>query len=96
MKPSFPIENFILRAAIDKRILPSHMSLFMVIFFYSPEQPTGRLFGVSRQKLMRFAKLKSISTYHKCLSELVELGYITYQPSFDPYRASRVSINDNS
>ncbi|WP_183573104.1 phage integrase SAM-like domain and Arm DNA-binding domain-containing protein [Mucilaginibacter sp. X5P1] len=39
---------------------------------------------IFRKKLMRFSRIKSVSTYHKCLGELVSFGYIGYRPSFDP------------
>jgi hypothetical protein len=41
---------------------------------------------------MRFSRIRSVVTYHKCMRELVAYGYIVYQPSFDPYRASLVSM----
>lgn len=95
MKRAFPVNRFLVRAANDDRLLPSHISLFMAIFFYSNMEDPKAFFRVSRRKLMRFARIKSIATYHKCLRELVSFGYIIYQPSYDPYRASIVSMNIN-
>ncbi|WP_246254430.1 hypothetical protein [Pedobacter foliorum] len=91
MKLSFPIENFLEMAADDSRLLPSHISLFMAIFYYSPADPKA-VFRVCRRKLMQFSRIRSLSTYHKCMAELVAYGYINYQPSYDPIRASTVSL----
>lgn len=91
MKLSFPVDNFLKKAAADNRLLPTHISLFMAIFFYSKDDAKSA-FQVCRRKLMQFARIKSIATYHKCMSELVKFGYIHYKPSYDPIRASRVSI----
>lgn len=96
MKLSFPVNRFLVRAGCDERLLPSHISLFIAIFFYSDQEKPNALFSVSRKKLMRFSRIKSIVTYHKCIRELVAYGYITYQPSYDPFRASMISMNINS
>lgn len=95
MKLSYPIDNFLRRAANDKRLLPSHISLFMAIFYHAPVDKSGSFFQVSRKKLMRFSRIKSAVTYHKCIKELIEYGYIVYQPSYDPYRASRIAFIDS-
>ncbi|HMI02502.1 MAG TPA: hypothetical protein VK541_08480 [Pedobacter sp.] len=91
MKLSFPIENFLERATGDYRLLPSHLSLFMAIFYYSPANAKAE-FRVCRRKLMQFSRIRSLSTYHKCIAELVTYGYIDYKPSYDPIRASTVSL----
>lgn len=92
MKFSYPIDNFLRRAAYDNRLLPSHISLFMAMFYYSPERSPRSDFQVSRKKLMHFARIKSIATYHKCVRELVDFGYIIYMPSYHPHLASTISI----
>ena len=91
MKLSFPVDNFLKRAAVDERLLPTHLSLFMAIFFYSKDDAKAE-FQISRRKLMKYSRIKSLGTYHKCMSELVGFGYITYSPSYDPIKASTVSI----
>jgi hypothetical protein len=92
MKLSVPVDAFLKQAADDDRLLPTHISLFMAIFYYSNAQNPYALFHVCRRKLMQFSRIRSKSTYHKCISDLVEYGYITYVPSFDPFRASQVSL----
>ncbi|OYD46351.1 hypothetical protein CHU00_06575 [Sphingobacterium cellulitidis] len=96
MKLSIHIDNFLKRAAGDNRLLPSHISLFMAIFYYSPDGSTDSFFRVSRRQLMRYSRIRSIATYHKCVRELVEYGYIEYVPSYDPFRASKMAIVGNS
>jgi hypothetical protein len=41
---------------------------------------------------MRISKISSKATYHKCIKELIEKGYIIYNPSFNPYKSSTVEI----
>jgi len=92
MRLSYPIDNFLKRAAVDSRLLPSHISLFMAIFYYSSEHNPKGSFQVCRRKLMQFACIKSKATYHKCIKELVDYSYIIYQPSYDPCKGSKVSL----
>ncbi len=92
MKLADPVEYFLKKAADDHRLLPSHISLFMAMFYYSADEDPKSFFKVSRKNLMRFSRIKSFATYHKCIRELVGFGYIIYQPSYDPYRASMVSF----
>jgi hypothetical protein len=39
---------------------------------------------------MRISKISSKATYHKCLRNLHDLGYINYQPSYNPFKGSHV------
>jgi hypothetical protein len=95
MKAAFPIDDFLIKAAQDKQLLPSHLALFMAIFYYSPYENPHEQFRVSRKSLMQFSKLQSKTTYHKCMQDLVLSGYILYEPSFDTYQASRITILKN-
>lgn len=92
MKSADTIDEFLKQAAADKRLFPTHICLFMAIFYHSHAGFPFTEFQVSRRKLMLFSHIRSKATYHKCLNELVAFGYITYQPSFDPSKASLVSI----
>jgi hypothetical protein len=41
---------------------------------------------------MRISKISSKSTYHKCLKNLHSLGYISYEPSYNPFKGSIVYL----
>ena len=83
MKLAFPIEIFLKTAISDHQFFPTHISLFIAIFHYSKDDPNAE-FRICRRKLMQYSGIKSIATYHKCLSELVDAGYIDYNPTFNP------------
>lgn len=46
--------------------------------------------SISRDEVMRISKISSKATYHKCLKNLHALGYIKYEPSYNPFRGSHV------
>ncbi len=50
-------------------------------------------FRVTRKDLMRLSAIRSFNTYHKCLRQLVEQGWIDYRPSYNTVIASQVSFN---
>ncbi len=56
MKSAARADRFLRRAANDDRLLPSHISLYMAMFYYSPHKPCGH-FQVSRKNLMRFSRI---------------------------------------
>jgi hypothetical protein len=43
---------------------------------------------------MRFSKIASKTTYHKCLRELSNWKYIDYSPSHSQYRGSKISLSN--
>lgn len=90
--PRHALSGFFKRAVNDTRLLPTHISLFAAIFYFSKDDAPGNPFQVSRSKLMRFSRIRSIATYHKCIRELVVYGYILYEPSWHPHKGSRVTL----
>lgn len=80
--------SFFERLGEDNRLLPSHIGLVMALFYYHSSGDFAEFFQASRRKLMRFSRIRSIATYHKCLSELVSYGYLEYIPSWHPIKAS--------
>ena len=43
---------------------------------------------------MRLSKIGALGTYHKCIRQLQEFGYIIYEPSFNPYKGSLVHLHN--
>lgn len=41
---------------------------------------------------MKVAHIGSIATYHKCIKELQQFGFIEYRPSFDPSLGSQINL----
>lgn len=83
------------RAASDSNLNPTHISLYMSLFrLWNCNKPAIPI-SISRLEIMKSSKIASKATYHKCLKELHEQGYINYQPSFNPYLGSQVFILGN-
>ncbi|WP_435404587.1 hypothetical protein [Mucilaginibacter flavus] len=74
----------------DNRLLPTHLGLFTGLFICWQRNGFVSPFGVTRKTLMAFSKVASIATYHKCIKELDEYGYIHYEPSYHPRLGSQI------
>ena len=50
-------------------------------------------FYVNRRDLMRCAKIGSKSTYHRCVTDLDAWLYLSYFPSNNPYKGSKIKMS---
>ena len=82
----------------DPRLTPFHVSLYMSLFrcwnsnfFHNPV-------SISRDEIMKMAKIGSANTYVRCLKELHLWNYIRYEPSYNRHKGSLVYLYtfDNS
>ena len=86
------LSGYFERIALEERFYSTHISLLMALFYYSDSNVPEMSFQVSRPKLMRFSRIRSIATYHKNIKDLVDYGYIEYTPSWHPQRGSQVRL----
>jgi len=76
----------------DDRLNPTHISLYMALF---QEWNSCRFmdeFYVNRREIMRCAKIGSKSTYHRCIVDLDAWQYLSYYPSNNPYKGSKIKM----
>ena len=88
--------SLIKRMGKDQRVIASHVSLFTALFIQWQRSDFRSPFSVTRKELMAYSKIASTATYHKCIWELDEYGYIRYQPSFHPGKGSLIYWPDNT
>lgn len=78
----------------DDNLNPSHISLYIALFQIWSTKRFQNPFRIYRQDVMKLSKIKSIATYHKCISELRDSGFIAYSPSYNSYHGTFVEIID--
>ena len=76
----------------DNRIGTTHISLYMALFQFYNINKLNNPIVITRTAVMEAAKISGLATYHKCMKDLVEFGYIQYLPSFNPAIGSRVNL----
>jgi len=86
------LTNFYSAIRDDNRISTTHISLYMALFqFYNQNQFRNPV-RITRSNLMYAAKINGLATYHKCIKDLADFGYIHYVPSFNPAIGSVVNL----
>jgi hypothetical protein len=77
---------------VDPRITVWHISLYIAILHCWYENDFKTPISISRSKLMKFSHICSIATYHKCIKQLTDYGYIGYFPSYNPLRGTTIFL----
>jgi hypothetical protein len=76
----------------DSRIRAHHVSLYWALFQTWNEHRFQSPMRIYRDEMMSRAKIYSRSTYAKCMSELHEWKYVSYDPSSTWFEAAMVNI----
>jgi len=76
----------------DSRLNPTHISLYIALFQLWNYNRFPDEFYISREEIMKFSKIGSNTTYHRCIKELSHWKYILYSPSHNPFKGSRVKL----
>lgn len=76
----------------DYDLNPTHVSLYISLFQFWNLNRFENPISITRDEVMRISKICSKATYHKCMRELHEKGYVIYEPSFNPFRGSLVCM----
>lgn len=88
------LTGFFEKVAQEKELNPTHISLYIALFQFWNFNRFRNPISISRDEVMRISKISSKATYHKCLKNLHAMGYIDYQPSYNPFRGSHVVMFD--
>lgn len=86
------LTGFFEKVATDKTLNPTHISLYIALFQFWNCNRFKNPISINRDEIMRISKISSKATYHKCLKNLHSLGYINYEPSFNPFKGSHVIL----
>lgn len=76
----------------DGRISVTHIGVFVALLQYYDQSGKPNPIHVFSHEIMKIAKLSSAITYHKCVRELSDYGYIRYEPSFNRKKGSRIYL----
>lgn len=86
------LTGFFEKVAVDKALNPTHVSLYIALFQFWNCNRFKNPISISRDEVMRISKISSKATYHKCLKNLHTLGYVNYEPSYNPFKGSHVYL----
>lgn len=87
------LKSVFIQFSKDQRLNPTHISLYIALFEIWNINRFTEVFFINREEVMRFSKIGSKSTYHKCIKELSHWKYLVYYPSHNPYKGSKIKMN---
>ena len=89
----FPqLSGFYNAIAEDVRINATHISLYMALLQQWNLTGGKNPFPISREMVMKAAKINARYTYNKCINNLQEYGYIKYLPSSNSFTQSIIYL----
>lgn len=74
----------------DFRISTTHIAIYAALLQYRANNGFVNPIEVFRREITPIAKISSPYTYHKCIQELSDYGYIKYLRSFKKTRGSKI------
>ena len=86
------LANFYAAIKDDNRIGTTHISLYMALFHFYNLNGCQNPIEITRASLMPIAKISGIATYHRCIRDLHQFGYIAYNPSYNPSISTKVHL----
>lgn len=88
------LSGFFDKVSTDNRLNPTHVSLYVSLFQFWNACRFNNPISISRNEVMKISKICSTATYHKCIRELNNFGYLKYMPSYNPFKGSLVYLFD--
>lgn len=86
------LSGFFDKVSKDDRLNPTHISLYVSLFQFWNACRFHNPISISRNEVMKVSKICSKATYHKCIRELNDYGYLSYHPSYNPFKGSLVYL----
>lgn len=80
------------KIAEDDRLHATHVSLYISLFTLWNLNRFENPISINREEVMKISKIGSRNTYHKCLRDLDDYGYLKYEPSHNPLKGSRINM----
>lgn len=80
MKTLQPLTDFFKAIEKDYRISVTHIGIYAALLQFRADRGFINPIMAYRYEIMKIAKITGHVTYHKCIRELNEYGYINYIP----------------
>lgn len=76
----------------DGRIGIVHIAVYSALLHFWKENGYPNPISAFSYEIMEVAKISGHTTYHRCIKQLNEYGYIRYLPSFKRNKASEIYL----
>jgi hypothetical protein len=86
------LESAAIRIGEDSRLNASHVSMYLALFLIWNHHRFQTPLSINRSEVMKISKIGSGATYHKCMTDLHQWGYLKYEPSHNPLKGSLIYL----
>lgn len=90
------LSDFFTAIEKDFRISTTHIAIYAALLQFRAIHGFVNPIQAFRHDITAIAKIASPYTYHKCINELSEYGYIRYERSLKKTQGSRIFFFENS
>ncbi|MGO4820623.1 MULTISPECIES: transcriptional regulator [unclassified Flavobacterium] len=90
------LTGFFNKISYETNLNPTHISLYLALFQCWNVNRFKNPTSISREEIMKASKINSKATYHKCMRELELLGFMIYNPTFNPHSSSNIIMKNFS
>lgn len=90
-----PLSDFFSAIEKDFRIGTTHIAIYAALLEYRVCKGFINPIEVYRYEITSLAKISSPYTYHKCIKDLNDYGYLKYEPSVKKTQGSRIYFVEN-
>ena len=92
MKTLQPLSDFFKAIEKDSRISVTHIGIYAALLQFRADRGLINPIQAYRHEIMKIAKISGPTTYHKCIHELNEYGYIIYEPTKKKNQRSKIYL----
>ena len=79
----------------DPRISITHIGIYAALLQYWKVHDFENPMCVFSYEIMKIAKISASATYHKCIRDLNDFGYLKYEASFKRNKGSHIYLHQN-
>jgi len=87
-----PIAGFFKAIERDARICVTHIGVYAALVQYWQTNGFPCPMRAYAHEIMPLAKISASTTYHRCIRDLHDFGYILYKPSYKRNERSRIYL----
>lgn len=91
-----PLSDFFHAVKNDQRISVTHIGIYAALLQFRSDKGFINPIEAYRHEIMVLAKILAPMTYHKCIRELNEYGYLKYIPSKKRNQRSKIYLNESN
>lgn len=88
-----PLSAFFLAIEKDFRISTTHIAIYAALLQFRVDKGFVNPLQAYSFEIQKIAKIASPKTYHKCIRELNDYGYVIYVPTKNKNKRSKVYLH---